>query len=147
MTSKETWLVAHDMSPLGEAAVQEAARWLGATGGHLRLFHVHAPLNVRPEQAWGDETYELEKELRRKFELVKDGLQAQYPNLEVSSEVSIGEPIAGILAEATRQNADHIVVGTHGRTGVAHLVLGSVAEAVAKKATCTVTIVKKVKGA
>lgn len=147
MASQETWLVAHDMSPLGEAAVREAARWLGASGGHLRLFHVHAPLNTSPEQGWGDDTYALEKELRQKFEGVAASLKQTYPKLEVTSEVTIGEPIAGILAEAERQNADHIVVGTHGRTGVAHLVLGSVAEAVAKKARCTVTIVKQAKGA
>lgn len=146
MTHKETWLVAHDMSPLGEAAAHHAARMLGPHGGALRFVHIHAPLGgTRPEQAWGEETYALEKDVRAALEKLTETFKREYPKLEVSTEIITGDPVQGILGEAERQAANHIVLGTHGRTGVAHLVLGSVAEAIARKAACTVTIVKSAK--
>lgn len=139
---RETWLVAHDLSPMADAAANEAARLLAPHNGHLRFVHVHAPVGVTPEQSWGDATFEVEKELRAKLEKIAIGLHAKHPSLEVTVEVVPGEPIKGILDEADRQGADHIVVGTRGRTGVAHLVLGSVAEAVARRAKVPVFIVR-----
>ena len=57
--------------------------------------------------------------------------QARAAGIEAESavlETDIDEPAAEILAEADRWGADLIVMGTHGRHGLAHLILGSVAE-------------------
>lgn len=47
-----------------------------------------------------------------------------------------------IVTAAERLHVDHIVMGTHGRTGLRHLLLGSVAERVLRKAPCPVTTVR-----
>jgi nucleotide-binding universal stress UspA family protein len=52
--------------------------------------------------------------------------------------VKIGDPRAQIVAHAAADKVDLIVMGTHGRTGAARLLLGSVAERVVREATCPV---------
>lgn len=53
----------------------------------------------------------------------------------------IGNPIVEILKYAAENNIDLIVMGTHGRTGLAHALIGSVAEKVVRTATCPVLTV------
>lgn len=55
-------------------------------------------------------------------------------------DVAIGTPYEKILARASEWGADLIVMGTHGRTGLAHLLVGSVAEAVVRHARLPVLI-------
>jgi nucleotide-binding universal stress UspA family protein len=52
------------------------------------------------------------------------------------------KPVDSILDVARRTEADLIAMGTHGRTGLLHLALGSVAEAVIRRATCPVLVTK-----
>lgn len=56
-------------------------------------------------------------------------------------DVCQGGAVQEILKYATAQNIDLIVIGTHGRTGLSHLLLGSVAEKVVRMATCPVLTV------
>jgi nucleotide-binding universal stress UspA family protein len=56
----------------------------------------------------------------------------------VQVKVAVGKPAAEILRVAREEGADLIVMGTHGRTGLRHLLLGSVAEAVTRHAPCPV---------
>jgi len=57
-------------------------------------------------------------------------------------EVQSGDPRTNIIATAERLGADLIVMGTHGRRGVARMWLGSVAEQVARVAPCPVLLVR-----
>jgi nucleotide-binding universal stress UspA family protein len=52
-----------------------------------------------------------------------------------------GRPWEQIIKHATAPDVAYIVMGTHGRTGIAHVVLGSVAERVLRRAPCPVVIV------
>jgi nucleotide-binding universal stress UspA family protein len=61
--------------------------------------------------------------------------------LDVRYEARPGSIVANILEEAATLNADLIVLGTHGRSGFGHLVIGSVAEHVLRKASCAVLTV------
>jgi len=63
------------------------------------------------------------------------------------TEVVDGRPIEAILQRAREIHADLIVMGTHGRTGVSRLFLGSVAERVTRSATCDVMVVHGPKAA
>jgi nucleotide-binding universal stress UspA family protein len=54
----------------------------------------------------------------------------------------VGAPFLEILHAAQSENADLIVMGTHGRTGLAHVLIGSVAERVVNKAPCPVLTVR-----
>src|SRR5262249_23747401 len=58
----------------------------------------------------------------------------------VVREVRAGQPWAGIVGYAREKGIDLIVMGTHGRTGVAHVVMGSVAEQVIRHAPCPVLV-------
>jgi nucleotide-binding universal stress UspA family protein len=57
-------------------------------------------------------------------------------------KVAVGRPAEEILRVAREEKVDLIVMGTHGRTGVRHLLLGSVAEAVSRHAPCPVFTVR-----
>jgi nucleotide-binding universal stress UspA family protein len=71
--------------------------------------------------------------------LVRDfGLEARRPR----QEVRVGSPAAEIIAAAADLKADLVCVGTHGRTGLAHLFLGSVAEKVVRESPCPVLTVR-----
>ncbi|NLY01949.1 MAG: universal stress protein [Rhodopirellula sp.] len=52
-------------------------------------------------------------------------------------------PAAEIVQIAKEENADAIVIGTHGRTGLSRLLVGSVAESVMRQAPCSVVMIKK----
>jgi nucleotide-binding universal stress UspA family protein len=63
--------------------------------------------------------------------------------LEASGEVLSGNPREIILNDAKKWNADLIVVGSHGRRGFKRFLLGSVSEAVAMNAHCSVVVVRR----
>jgi nucleotide-binding universal stress UspA family protein len=60
--------------------------------------------------------------------------------------VAVGYPFEQIIETARHDNADLIVMGTHGRSGLKHVVLGSVAERVVRLAACPVMTVKAMEG-
>jgi nucleotide-binding universal stress UspA family protein len=98
-------------------------------------------LHVLPVLLYGDlgpvlppPTEELEQALRE--------LRPADPGVEVEYRLTQGEPAREILAEARDCGCDLIVMGTHGRTGLGRLLMGSVAEQVVRKAPCPVLTVK-----
>jgi nucleotide-binding universal stress UspA family protein len=64
------------------------------------------------------------------------------PKVDVRYLVAEGNPAAAILRAARESHSDLIVMGTHGRTGLTRLVMGSVAEEVVRKAPCPVLTVR-----
>lgn len=76
---------------------------------------------------------------------VKEQLQQiapMYPELPVRRALHAGPPGEVICWMAEDQRCDLIVMGTHGRTGLAHLILGSVAQHVLRHARCPVVVVR-----
>jgi nucleotide-binding universal stress UspA family protein len=71
-----------------------------------------------------------------------DHLRPPDPAIRVERLLAEGDAVQEILQTAKEVRADVIVLGTHGRTGVGRLLLGSVAEAVLRKAPCPVLTVK-----
>ena len=68
------------------------------------------------------------------------------PDIPVGHAVLEGDPAAEIVKYAADAGIDVIVLGTHGRTGVDRLLMGSVAEKVMRDAPCSVLVVKLPKG-
>lgn len=66
-------------------------------------------------------------------------------DVKATTEVRVGSPASTIVDFAVEQHADLIVMGTHGRGGIAHLLMGSVAERVIRTALCPVLITKGTK--
>jgi nucleotide-binding universal stress UspA family protein len=71
-----------------------------------------------------------------------DKLEPIVPGVKMERHLVQGDPIDAILEQAEENAADMIVLGTHGRTGIARLLMGSVAEQILRKANCPVVTVK-----
>ena len=98
-------------------------------GGRLGTAPVSEPTVVRHNYS--------EEALTRLRDLVPETFRGTW---EV--EIAVGRPADAIVRLALERNADLIVMGTHGRTGLGHMVLGSVAEKVVRLAPCPVLTVK-----
>ena len=111
---------------------EELARRFGA---EIVLLHVDQPLVLESELAETRRSAN-EEELEALVALLRDrGIRAR-------SVVCSGGPAEQVMKAAAAEHADLIVMGTHGRTGLAHVLMGSVAESVVRRATCPVVTVR-----
>jgi nucleotide-binding universal stress UspA family protein len=69
-------------------------------------------------------------------------IQPPGPAIEVEHVLEVGDPATAILEVAQERPCDLIAMGTHGRTGLGRLLMGSVAERVVRQASCPVLTVK-----
>src|SRR5208282_5412543 len=88
------------------------------------------------DAVWEAETTEAKALVTK----VADGLRSK--GLKVTTAVEHGEPKSQIIEAASEWHADLIVVGSHGRKGLGHFLLGSVSDAVVRHAGCSVEIVR-----
>ncbi|OHB71466.1 MAG: hypothetical protein A2W17_08550 [Planctomycetes bacterium RBG_16_41_13] len=77
-----------------------------------------------------------------KSRLLKSVSDETQGKISVEAIVIQGVPFTEIIRTARESNIDLIVIGTHGRTGLAHAVMGSVAEKVVRKAPCPVLTIR-----
>jgi universal stress protein A len=82
----------------------------------------------------------IEEGVRQELELIINDCRRDLEN--VSGHFKVGAPVEEILAFAKERAADLIILGTHGWTGVKHLLLGSTAENVLRTAECAVLVVR-----
>jgi universal stress protein A len=141
-------LVPIDFSPSSRAALEYGTFLAGKLGAELIVLHVWEPpgyvgpdtlalLPVAAGQPGWDQT---RAEVMREVELFLGKASARPASLRV--RVEAGEPSDAILLAAKDGGADLIVMGTHGRTGLSRLLIGSVAEAVLRRATCPVLTIR-----
>ena len=146
-----TWLVAHDLTECGQAAADAAlAEMLDvASGGTILLLHVltPAPLVTGPEEILPMDamavtdaaTLEAERALARTADVLARRAAGR---VDITMLVEVAaSPTDTILEVARVHDVERIIVGTHGRRGLTRLLLGSVAEVVARKAEMPVLIV------
>ncbi len=151
-------LCAHDLTPASEPALALALRLARQLAASLVVVHVAAQPNERA-RAFGIYSVE-EMELLTGFarreqvaaaQILQDKLaQANPPaNDAVVCEVVVrqGHPRDVLNVVATAKAADLIVVGTHARRGLSHLVLGSVAEHLVRSAPCPVLVARPTESA
>jgi nucleotide-binding universal stress UspA family protein len=81
-------------------------------------------------------------ELRAEAEHWFSTLPTPAGDIPLKKLIAEGDPVTEILRVAAEEQADFIVLGTHGRTGVQRLLTGSVAENVIRRAQCPVVVVK-----
>jgi nucleotide-binding universal stress UspA family protein len=115
-------------------AVTAACELARTFGAKLSLLHVIEVPVYAIEVALPREN--LERDARR--ELARLLPAADAAHVEVTRLVNMGVPYQKIMETATAEQVDLIVMATHGRTGLSHLVLGSVAERVVRLAPCPV---------
>jgi nucleotide-binding universal stress UspA family protein len=79
---------------------------------------------------------------REQAEKKLHAMKAPDENIRVETRLEDGDPVKTILRVADEAKAGLIVIGTHGRTGLGRVLMGSVAEQVVRRATCPVLTVK-----
>jgi nucleotide-binding universal stress UspA family protein len=142
-----TILVPTDFSGPSDAAL-EYARGLAATfGASLHVLHViEAPYasGALGTGAVNDETPALYAELfeRARAALARRVSASDRTRLNATTEIVTGRTDTRIIEYAVERGIDLIVMGTHGRQGMAHLLMGSVAEKVVRAAPCAVMTVR-----
>jgi nucleotide-binding universal stress UspA family protein len=117
---------------------------------HLTVLHVIEPLNMRyveeaQKQAGEDLTPEesYEKVLEDAEEYLSQFVEkAEAEGVEASYDHTDGKPSRSIVEYVEEHDVDHVVIGSHGRSGVTRILLGSVAEKVARRSPAPVTIVR-----
>ena len=137
-------LVPVDFSESAAPVMEWAAHLAEEHGSRIVLFHAyHLPVEFQqlegaylPPDFWANVKAEAEQSLSRYAdELKKRGLS-------VEAVVREGYAATAIVDEAESQNADLVVIGTHGLSGLKHMLLGSIAERVVQKSPCPVLTVK-----
>ncbi len=131
-----TILVATDFSPMSEHAFRFAGALARDYGARLVLLHV-----IRPSVAVYAETAVLLAE--GDVEAARQTLHAMScPPIEVDYRLVEGEPGPAIARLAQDVDCDLVVMGTHGRSGLMRMLLGSTAEYVLRHAPCPVMTIK-----
>jgi universal stress protein A len=139
-------LVPTDFSEPSDAALEYARGMAARFGATLNLLHVlEAPFVTGPlgSEAFTPEVPAVQAEL---FEQARTRLRHRVlPDAAgylTTTEIVAGTSARSILDYARERGVDLIVMGTHGRTGMAHLLMGSVAEKVVRGAHCPVMTVR-----
>lgn len=139
-----------DFSEPSELALAKAVTMAQQSGAELRLITVVQPMT---STLMGDGT--LFTELRPMPAMLTEEAEAYLAKLRdkhcaavsgrTTLHVAFGVPFVEIVRYARESEADLIVMGSHGRTGIEHLLIGSVAERVVRKAPCSVMVVRDAK--
>ncbi len=135
-----------DFSDSSDHALQYAIALAQSHEATLRLLHVVQPplMSVPGDPMVPEFSSEVLEDIKtasqRRLEEMAATTREQVPVVE--TQIATGSPFVEIVTDAKDQNIDLIVVGTHGRSGLAHVMIGSVAEKVVRKAPCPVLTVK-----
>jgi nucleotide-binding universal stress UspA family protein len=138
-------LVPTDFSPSARAALERAAALARALSGKITLVNV---VDTSGLMVGGIESYidvigianGLRAAATREMEALAKEIDPEGTLIE-GREVLDGRPARALLDFAAAKKPDLIVMGTHGRTGLARLMMGSVAERVVREAPCDVLVV------
>ena len=147
MLTLKTVLVPTDFSDASETALRNGKAMAEKFGATLHVVHVMEDLLAH---AWAAEVYvssmpqlrdEIEKESRLRLgALLTDGERKAF---RAETALLAGNPFLEIIRYAKTHGIDLIVMGTHGRGPIAHMLLGSVAEKVVRKSPCPVLTVRE----
>jgi len=150
MARKETlirplYVVGVDGSPPSEKALLYAAEMAGASGARLRVVAVKDASMARGAVVAGAGFQAVVPEAAEASAEAIASAKAALAGTAVAVTFAIlptGDPARGLVRDAGRSGASLIIVGSHGRRGLARAVLGSVAERVVREAPCPVLVVR-----
>jgi nucleotide-binding universal stress UspA family protein len=136
-----------DFSENSEHALKYALALATLSQADLQLFHVVEPITYPQSTELFEpvlDEVELMMKLQTAFQQQLEDqvttLKEEYP--KISGKLATGNTFLEIIQVARDEDVDMIVMGTHGRTGLAHVLIGSVAERVVREAPCPVLTVK-----
>jgi nucleotide-binding universal stress UspA family protein len=134
-----------DFSEPSAQGLRSALELAEAFGAKLLLLHVVEPPpypveGIVPSRVGATLLDDLERQAAN--DLAQMLPEARGSRVEVTRSVVVGIPYRKIVEVAETEKSDLIVMTTHGRTGLSHLVMGSVAEKVVRTASCPVLTVR-----
>lgn len=138
-------LLAIDDSRFSDAAIQMLTEQLQSSETEIRILHVVEPptfllamngCDPKVARIWETQTQAAEDLVARAAKRFR-GMASQ-----VTTHVAHGDPKTKILDHAKEWKADLIVIGSHGRNSLTRFLLGSVSDAVARNASCSVEVVR-----
>jgi len=143
-------IAATDFSDDSLRALQYTEELARKFGAEIILLHVDqplAPVMLTPEFGPGFDTGAMsriaeEQRLLAQRELDKTVGRLRDSGLKARSLLRVGAPFLEIINAVQTEGADLIVMGTHGRSGLSHVLMGSVAERVVRKAPCAVLTIR-----
>jgi len=144
-------LVATDFSDASQGAVDAAATFAAPGRSQVTLVHVFDPTPMVPPAAIpaprrmeASIEHEMSDKIRAELEKIRGERLGEVEDVKVVA-IKQPNPAAAICEQAEEEGSDLIIVGTHGRTGLTHLFIGSVAERVVRHAPCPVLAVRQKK--
>lgn len=137
MKKVEKILAPTDLSELSRTGMEYALELARGWGAEVTVYHVANAAELASYKAYSVEDL-LNKHRKTLGQFLNDNFAELLPLVEVRQKVEIGSPATNILEEAEREGSDLIVMSTHGRTGLAHVLMGSVTEQVVRNASCPV---------
>jgi nucleotide-binding universal stress UspA family protein len=139
-----TIVVPYDFSKYSEAALDAANGLAVQLGAEIHLLHVvqHSPYGYARgfDMRFGGVSTRALNAYRRELRRAAAGCPLRPDRIHAHVVEAFSVPIA-INFEAERLGADLIVMGTHGRSGLTHVLMGSIAEATTRSASCPVMTV------
>ena len=143
-------LVAIDFSDYSHSSLKYAANFAHKFNAEITLIYVVEPVIYPPDFSMGQiaiPSVNAEWDLKAKEELEKLAKQEIPEGIKVSIILKTGKPFLEIIDTAAEENVDLIIIATHGHSGVEHILFGSTAEKVVRKAPCPVlTLREPIKG-
>lgn len=142
MTSVDKVLVAYDGTPLSEKALTHALDVYSTAS--ITVFHVidYIEESYSAKALVGDETLQERAQDRSTKLLAEAEEKAAEHDREVKTASEVGKAADEIIEYTEAHEIDVIVIGSHGRSGVSRVLLGSVAETVMRRASLPVTVVR-----
>ncbi len=138
-----------DFSDYSKNALKYAVEFAKEFNAKLYLIYVVEPMIYPADFSMGQiaiPSTDIDLHARAEEEL-KNLAKSIDASLKVETIIKTGKPFVEIIETAKEKNIDLIIIATHGHTGVEHLLFGSTAEKVVRKAPCPVlTLREPVKG-
>jgi nucleotide-binding universal stress UspA family protein len=145
MIALKTVLVATDFSETSDVALRYGKALAEAFGASLHVLHVVQEPFAQPwaVEAYGFSLATLQEEWVReaKARIEKTLTEDERASYRAELVTLLGHPVVEILKYAGEHRVDLMVIGTHGRGPLGHMVMGSVAERIVRKAPCPVLTV------
>ena len=145
MINLKTILVPSDFSECSDEALRYGLELARRFDARVHLLHVVQDPVTQPWAAEGFSVplFEVVEEWQRQAEERLKAAVADADRARVTIVSKVATPYAEILDYAAANQVDLIVMGTHGRGGVSHMLLGSIAERVVRRAPCPVLTVRR----
>lgn len=139
-------LVPTDFSHHSQQSINRALRLHQLFSSRFMLLHVvtsgqvdvFASLGAEPPESLNRRRIEAETAMAAELQRCRNA----FPEVELVGRVVVGIPFKEICRQADVERCQLIVIGTHGRTGLSHLLIGSTAERVVQHAACPVLSIK-----